>query len=100
MMHYSLTSVLSFSLLSFFSQVPSVDAWDEVGHKTVATIAGHYLTSDAKDYVARILPKNTTIVDVATWADWYRRNGGGWSAGLQLVDPVFSSSFCPPAHST
>lgn len=53
-------------------------AWGDDGHKTVALIAEHYLTTAARDGVTALLasdPDDLTghdIADAATWADRYR----------------------------
>lgn len=53
-------------------------AWGDDGHKTVALIAEHYLTPDARAQVTSLLAADTDeltrhdVADAAAWADRYR----------------------------
>jgi len=53
-------------------------AWGDDGHETIALVAAHYLTPEAKAQVASLLASDTDdltrhdIADAATWADRYR----------------------------
>ena len=73
------TIAVMLGLLLVTALVPgTARAWGDDGHKTVALIAEHFLTPEARDGVAALLasdPDDLTghdIADAATWADRYR----------------------------
>ncbi|KAG8887298.1 hypothetical protein FRB99_004291, partial [Tulasnella sp. 403] len=71
-----------------------VNGWGDLGHKTVASIALHYLNPSTLSAVNTILANDPrklvdapTIVDIAAWADDYKREPGGkFTYGLHFVD--------------
>jgi hypothetical protein len=50
--------------------------WGDVGHRTVAYVAEHYLTKHGTDFLNHLLPHNDKfdISDAATWADEIKRH--------------------------
>jgi hypothetical protein len=69
---YMLTSVTIFALAS------RTVAWGALGHETVAYIAQNFVTEETKIFCQDTLGNKTDryLVDVATWADSYRREKG------------------------
>lgn len=63
--------------LAYFSlctlTLPSVLAWGNIGHRTVAYLAQKYLSPGATTYVSTLLP-DTDISDAAIWADQVKRH--------------------------
>lgn len=73
----AITALLGVSLVTALMPGEAA-AWGDDGHKTVALIAEHYLSKEARDGVTALLaadPDDLTahdIADAATWADRYR----------------------------
>ncbi|KAL9597154.1 MAG: hypothetical protein Q9219_005320 [cf. Caloplaca sp. 3 TL-2023] len=73
--------------LALLASAPIANAWGVVGHATVATIADHYLTSQARTYVTSLLGSGVTLASVASWADDYRyTTAGRFSAPFHYID--------------
>ena len=53
-------------------------AWGALGHETVAYIAQNFVAEETKAFCQETLGDNTDryLVDIATWADSYRREKG------------------------
>jgi hypothetical protein len=72
----ALSKALGFLMLVAFPQQAS--AWGDMGHKTVALIAQHFLTPSAKSTIDAMLAADTDnltqhdFASEATWADKYR----------------------------
>jgi hypothetical protein len=75
-------------------------AWGGSGHRVVASIAERYLTRQAREGIARLLPEGQSLADIASWADQYRElcaNTGGWHyVNIPIQEPGFDwERFCP-----
>lgn len=74
------------SSLALLASSPVANGWGFVGHATVATIADHYLTSQARTYVSSLLGSGVTMASVASWADDYRyTTAGKFSAPFHYI---------------
>ncbi|KAI4253930.1 MAG: hypothetical protein L6R42_007390 [Xanthoria sp. 1 TBL-2021] len=81
-MRFSRTTL---ALLASFSSL--TNAWGTVGHATVGAIGDHYLTAQAKTFVASLLGSGVTMSSVASWADDYRyTTPGRFSAPFHYID--------------
>ena len=70
--------------LSLLLSMSGVDAWGTLGHATVAAVADHYLTADAKTWVSDTLGSGVSMPSIASWADSYRyTTAGRFSAPYQ-----------------
>lgn len=77
---------IAFTTLALLASSPAANAWGVVGHATVATIADHYLTSQARSYVSSLLGDGVTMASVASWADNYRyTTAGKFSAPFHFI---------------
>jgi hypothetical protein len=66
--------------------LPSVLAWGNIGHRTVAYLAQMYLSPGAATYVSTLLG-DTDISDAAVWADEVRRTHEfHYTAGWHFID--------------
>lgn len=62
-------------------------AWGVLGHATVAEIANHYLTAQAKTYVSGLLGAGVSMPSMASWADEFRATTTGkFSAPYHFID--------------
>lgn len=76
----------TFTVLALSASAPIAQAWGVVGHATVATIADHYLTSQARTYVSTLLGSGVTMASVASFADDYRyTTAGRFSAPFHYI---------------
>ena len=82
--------------------IQTCHAWGPVGHEVVAYIAEDNLSPSAKNKIGQILGPNTSLADVANWADEIRRshsNTAPWHfidiPDRQAVTEVDESRFCP-----
>ena len=57
-----------------FLTIGAAQAWGPVGHEVVAYIAEDNLSPSAKTKIGQILGPNTSLADVANWADEIRRS--------------------------
>jgi hypothetical protein len=66
------------TVATIFSLASRTLAWGALGHETVAHIAQNFVTEETKAFCQEILEDSTDgyLVDVATWADSYRREKG------------------------
>ena len=75
----------SFLVVPFLLASPTL-AWGTLGHATIAAIADHDLTADAKTWVSNILGHGVSMPSVASEADSFRYTAAGrFSAGFQYV---------------
>ncbi|KAG8921478.1 hypothetical protein FRC01_000229 [Tulasnella sp. 417] len=82
------------TLLTALGFASSVQAWGQLGHKTVANVALQFLSQEALAEVQGVLARdghkksaNPSIVDVATWADdWAHKRGGAFSKAFHYID--------------
>lgn len=61
---------IEFAILLIWLCRPAL-GWGDVGHRTVAYVAEHYLTEEGSKLVDELLPHNENfdISDAGTWAD-------------------------------
>lgn len=79
------TSIVALGLLS----VPATWAWGSLGHKTVASIASHFVTPSTEVYFKELLrdENSTYLSHVAAWADAYRyTKAGRFSSNFHFID--------------
>ena len=77
------------TLLPILGTLPSVLAWGDLGHETVAYIATNFVTADTKTFCQNILGDTSTsyLANVATWADSYRyTDAGAYSYPYHFID--------------
>lgn len=68
---------------------PTVYAWGNLGHETIAYIAQDFVSSETAAFVQKILGSTSSsyMASVATWADTYRYTSAGeWSEPLHFID--------------
>ena len=77
----------TYTAIALLGAASGAHAWGVLGHATVATIATHYLTDQAKDYVSGLLGDGVSMASVASWADEYRSTKAGkFSAPYHFID--------------
>ncbi len=77
----------TFTALAWLAASSGANAWGVLGHATVAEVASHYLTSQAKTYVSGLLGAGVSMASVASWADEYRSTSAGrFSAPYHFID--------------
>jgi len=77
----------TFTALAWLATSSGANAWGVLGHATVAEVASHYLTSQAKTYVSSLLGADVSMASVASWADEYRSTSAGrFSAPYHFID--------------
>ena len=83
-------AALSVGLLTF---TPSVLAWGNVGHQTVAYIASDFVSAKTKSWAQKILgdTSDNYLANVATWADTYKyTSAGSFSEPFHFIDAMDS----------
>ena len=68
---------------------PTVYAWGNLGHETIAYVAQDFVSSETATFVQKILGSTSSsyMASVATWADTYRYTSAGeWSEPLHFID--------------
>ena len=76
-------STVLLALASSFSLHAVVEAWGDIGHRTIALLAERYFTQASADLVSSLLGdlEDATVSDAATWADSVRRTPGFTQTG-------------------
>ncbi|KAG8989495.1 hypothetical protein FRB94_014325, partial [Tulasnella sp. JGI-2019a] len=105
--HLTLQTMLPNAYLAAFPILLSLStmvvAWGPMGHKTVSSVAMHYMKPAARDAVNEILigdPEKKagtpTMLSVSTWADEFRNtNPGKYTAPYHYIDALDNPpSFC------
>ena len=77
----------TYTAIALLTAACGANAWGELGHATVASIANYYLTDEAKTYVSGLLGDDTSMASVASWADEYRyTKAGKFSEPYHFID--------------
>lgn len=69
--------------------------WGEYGHKVVAAIAERLVAPETKNEIRSILGDNTSLVDIATWADEIRRRNSVTAKWHYVDMPKESNEYVP-----
>ncbi|KAI9731869.1 MAG: hypothetical protein M1818_007734 [Claussenomyces sp. TS43310] len=79
----------SLLVLVMVTLAPSIYAWGDMGHQTIAYIASNFVTSATKNYCQSVLDDTSTayLANAATWADTYRyTSAGAFSKPFHFID--------------
>lgn len=80
-------------LLPLALVAPTVSAWGQLPHRTVALLSTRFLLPETAQWIRTILPPQEPIASAACWADYFSHTPEGrWSGRLHYIDAHDSPS--------